>query len=169
MSHWYFATLPRNPLHFTPFLALAAAALVLSSSPAHAAALEPITVSAHIIPASGALAVSSRHTQTTAVKPITISAPIISAPVVKTIGHGPATDAPIQRVTVMARVKYNPAILTTHSGASLLKNYVADAARTECDSIGPLNGDGACVRRAIRSAHSQVAAAVTRARSTETG
>jgi UrcA family protein len=89
--------------------------------------------------------------------------------VVRTIGYDSATGAPIQEVTARARVRFNPVILTTHSGVALLHDDVAEAARSACESIDPLDGDGACVRGAIESAQPQVTAAITRARSTETG
>ncbi len=164
MSHSHFATLGRKPLHLAPSLALAAAVLVLPNARAHATALEPITVSAHIIPAPGALAISSGPRQDAELNPITISAPLISAPVVRTVGRDLATNASVEKLTAIARVKFNPVILTTHSGVALLNDDVARAARTACDSIDPLNGGWACVRRAIESARPQVTAAITRAR-----
>ena len=170
MTHTEFAMLRCKPPRFAPSLACAATVLVLSSVRAHAAELEPITVSAHIVPAPGALAISGGRRRGALLNPVAICAPrLISAPVVRTVGHGSATNASIQTVTIMARVKYNPVILTTHSGVALLDDDVADAARTACDSIDPLNGDGPCVRRAIESARPQVTAAVTRARSAGAG
>lgn len=141
MSHPNLAMLPRNPLRFAPPLALAIGAFALASGSAHAAAL----------------------------KPITISAPVISAPTVKTVGHDLVTGAPIEEITARARVRFNPVILTTYSGAALLKDDVAEAARKACDSIDPLSGNRACVQRAIESSRPQVTAAITRARTAEPG
>jgi UrcA family protein len=67
-------------------------------------------------------------------------------------------------------VSYDPVTLTTNSGIALLKDSVADAARKACDTADPLTDDGGtCVREAISSAQSQIAEAVTKARSSTAG
>jgi hypothetical protein len=105
MSHSCLAMPRRKPLRFAPSLALANAALVLLSGRAYAAVLEPVTVSAHIIPAPSALAISSRRTRTVVLEPITISAPLISGPVLRTVGCSSATNASIQqRTSISPRV-----------------------------------------------------------------
>jgi UrcA family protein len=90
----------------------------------------------------------------------------------KTVGIDFATGAPIQETTVKVAVSYDPTTLTTDSGVALLKESVVDAARKACDMDDPLNDDdddGACVRKAIRSAQAQIAQAVTQARSSTNG
>ena len=96
----------------------------------------------------------------------------ISAPTVKTIGHDDATNAPVEEYSEKASVKFDPVTLTTNSGVALLKDSVFDAALKVCNSISlPLSedDDGTCVRDAVKSAQSQIDAAVTRARSTANG
>jgi UrcA family protein len=94
----------------------------------------------------------------------------ISAPATQTVGRDYATNAPIQETTVKVGVSYDPVTLTTNSGVALLKDSVADAARKACDTADPLTDDGGtCVREAISSAQSQIAEAVTKARSSTAG
>ncbi len=155
-----------NPGRFTAVLAVAIGALALSSVRAQAGVLRPIMVTAQFLSAPGALA-SSKPAQAFPLKPIKIAAPAAKA--VTAIGRGGTTGAPIQEITTTTRVRFNPVILTTYSGVSLLKDDVAKAAQKACNSIDPLDSDEACVRRAIRSAKPQVTAAITLARSTELG
>jgi UrcA family protein len=94
----------------------------------------------------------------------------ISAPTTQTVGRDYATNAPIQETTVKVAVSYDPVTLTTNSGVALLKDSVADAARKACDTADPLTDDGGtCVREAISSAQTQIAEAITKARSNASG
>jgi UrcA family protein len=96
----------------------------------------------------------------------------VSAPKAKTVGRDAATGAPIEETTQTASVKFDPATLTTNSGAALLKDSVLDAANKLCSSITlPMadDDDGTCVRDAVKSAQAQVDAAIARARSTAAG
>jgi len=85
------------------------------------------------------------------------------------------TLIPIQKTTVTAAVKFNPAVLTTNSGAALLEDSVRAAAGSACDAATALSpdqislGDQSCVLRAMQSAQPQVAAAIARARSKAKG
>ena len=163
------AMLQRATLRSLPYLVLALGALGLASDPAQAAALEPITVSARLLPDPGALAIPGGGAHAARLKPITLYGPAVFARAAKTVGYGAATDAPIEEMTVKARVRYNPVILTTYSGVDLLKREVAHAAREACHAIRFQHGDETCVRHAIRSAQPQLSAALTRARRTEMG
>jgi UrcA family protein len=91
----------------------------------------------------------------------------ISAPSVKTVDRDAATGAPIQEITETARVSVDPVTLTTNSGVALLQDKVLETAQQICDSTDPLadEGDGSCVREAVKSAQAQVKAAVARANS----
>ena len=169
MSHSNPTLLPRLPLRYLPYLALALGALGLAGARAQAAALEPITVSARLITGPGAIAIPSGGAHSARLKPITLHGPAVFAQAAKTVGYGAATDAPIEEVTVKARVKYNPVILTTYSGVALLKEDVARAARKACETMRFLHGEEECIRHAIRSAQPQLSAALTRARRTEAG
>ena len=88
----------------------------------------------------------------------------------KVVGRDYATNAPIEETTVKVAVSYDPVTLTTNSGIALLKDSVADAARKACATADPLTDDGGtCVREAISSAQSQIAQAITQARSNSNG
>jgi UrcA family protein len=88
----------------------------------------------------------------------------------KVVGHDYATLAPIEETTVKVGVSYDPVALTTNSGIALLKDSVADAARKACATADPLTDDGGtCVREAISSAQTQIARAITQARSSSNG
>jgi len=94
----------------------------------------------------------------------------ILAPATRTVGHDYATQAPIQETTVKVAVSYDPVTLTTNSGIALLRDSVADAARSACDSADPLTDDGGtCVREAISSAQTQIDQAIARAKSSANG
>lgn len=166
MSHSNLPLHARYPWRHVPVLAVAIGAFALSSAGAQAVVLKPIKVTAHLLSAPSSLA-SSEPAKAALLEPITILAP--AARTVRTVGYDAATGASIQEITTSARVKFNPVILTTYSGAALLKDDVAEAAQKACDSIEPLDGSEACVRRAIRSAQPQVTAAISRARSTVLG
>jgi UrcA family protein len=115
----------------------------------------------------GALAFMSAGAQAADPDQITISAPNV-----KTVGHDEATGAPLQDVTQNASIKFDPVTLTTNSGVSLLKDSVVEAALKVCNSINISMSDDyddQCVRDAIKSAQTQVDAAVARARSTANG
>ncbi len=114
--------------------------------------------------ALGSFALASGRAHAGVLKPITIS-----APAARVVGYDPATDAPIRQITIRAAVRFNPVILTTHSGVSILKDDVAEAARKACNSLRPLGAGEACIRRAVDSAEPQVKAAITRARSSVLG
>jgi UrcA family protein len=86
------------------------------------------------------------------------------------VGRDYATNAPIEETTVKVAVNYDPVTLTTNSGIALLKDSVAEAARKACATADPLTDDGGtCVREAISSAQSQIAQAITQARSNSNG
>ena len=88
----------------------------------------------------------------------------------KVVGRDYATNAPIEETTVKVAVSYDPVTLTTNSGVALLKDSVADAARKACATADPLTDDGGtCVRDAISSAQTQIARAITQARSSSNG
>jgi UrcA family protein len=87
----------------------------------------------------------------------------------KTVGRDYATNAPIQENTVKMAVTYDPVTLTTNSGIALLNDSVADAARKACLQADPLSDDGTCVYNAIQSAQSQIARAISVARSDSNG
>jgi UrcA family protein len=88
----------------------------------------------------------------------------------KTVGREYATDAPIQETTVKVAVSYDPATLATQSGAALLKESVADAARKACNVADPLaEDDGTCVREAIDSAQAQIVRLMSQAKSNTNG
>jgi UrcA family protein len=117
--------------------------------------------------ALGALAFMSAGAQAAAPDEITVSAPNV-----KTVGRDEATGAPIQDITENASIKYDPVTLTTNSGVALLKDSVLEAALKVCNSITfsmSDEDDGTCVRDAVKSAQTQVDAAVARARSTANG
>jgi UrcA family protein len=166
MSHPNLALHAHYPWRYVPVLAVAIGAFALSSARAQAVVLKPIRVTAHFLSAPSALA-GSKPAAAALLKPITILAP--AARSVRTVGYDGTTGASIQEITTSARVEFNPVILTTYSGVALLKDDVAEAAQKACDSIEPLDGSEACVRRAIRSAQPQVTAAITRARGTILG
>lgn len=95
---------------------------------------------------------------------------VVSAPAAKTVGRDAATGAPIKELTAIAQVPVDPATLTTHSGAALLKTRVAQAARESCAALDPFTfDDGACVRGAVASAKPQVHAAIVQARDSANG
>ncbi len=88
----------------------------------------------------------------------------------KTVGHDFALGAPIQETTVTVGVSYDPVTLTTNSGVALLKDGVVDAARKACATADPLIQDeGTCLREALRSAKTQIARAISQARSNTNG
>jgi UrcA family protein len=88
----------------------------------------------------------------------------------KVVGRDYATNAPIEETTVKVGVSYDPVTLTTNSGIALLKDSVAEAARKACAAADPLTDDGGtCVREAISSAQTQIARAITLARSSSNG
>ena len=128
----------------------------------HPQMLSPVTLrlASALAIAAGALSLAGGPAQAGVLEPIAIS-----APAVRTVAYDSVTGAPIKQMTIRARVIFNPVILTTHSGVSLLKDDVAEAARKACVSIHPSGSDQACVRRAVETAKPQVAAAIARARS----
>jgi UrcA family protein len=96
----------------------------------------------------------------------------VSAPTVKTVGRDEATSAPLQDVTESASIQFDPVTLTTNSGVSLLKDSVVEASFKLCNSIDmSMDGvyDDQCVRDAIKSAQTQVNAAIAKARSATNG
>jgi hypothetical protein len=111
----------------------------------------------------GMLALSSVSAHAAVMDPITVSAPKVK--VVKVVGRDSAINAPIEDVTATAVVKFDPVTLTTNSGVALLMDGVWSAAFEACEAAAPFSlGDG-CVNRAVLAAQPQVDAAIARARS----
>jgi UrcA family protein len=125
------------------------------------------TLSANLYAAFAVMGLAVSSVSTYAAEPDEVT---ISAPTTQTVGRDYATGAPIQETTVKVAVSYDPVTLTTNSGIALLKDSVGDAARKACDTADSLTGDGGtCVREAISSAQTQIARAITQARSSATG
>ena len=107
----------------------------------------------------GAFGVLATYANAADLDPITIS-----APTAKIVGRAYATNAPIEEVSATARIKVDPVTLTTNSGVALLRDAVQDAAQKLCYFLDPLSfDDGECVRGAVKSAQTQIAAEIAHA------
>lgn len=111
-----------------------------------------------VLIALGALAVAPIAAQADNLQEVTVT-----VPTTRTIGRD-ASGAPIQQVSASARVQYDPMMLMTHSGRSLLRARVTEVARRLCRDVNeaappPAGDEESCVQQAVSGAKVQIAAA----------